>query len=208
MLSRLIALWLRAAPAALAVGAAATACAVDVPADVDGAADHDAAAVYRLAVRDLIEVTVFDEDDLATSQRIDPDGNIRLRLIGTVLVAGRSVREAEALIQQEYINQRFLRQPMVTIRILEYAPREAMVNGAVHAPQPFVFPPEASAVDIVEVITRCGGFTDQARDNAVRVTRFSEKGRETFVVKVRDMLLGRTTDHFLVLPGDVVYVDD
>jgi polysaccharide export outer membrane protein len=124
------------------------------------------------------------------------------------MIAGRTIREAEEHIQAQYIEERFLRQPMVTIRILEYAPREAMVNGAVNAPGSFTFPAEAAVVDIVEVITKRGGFKAIARDNAVRVTRFSEKGRETFTVQVRDMLLGRTTNHFLILPGDVIYVDD
>lgn len=163
---------------------------------------------YRLAVRDLVEITIFEEDELGANQRVDAEGQIRLGLIGTVMIAGRTVREAETFIQEQYIEQRFLRQPMVSIRILEYAPREAMVNGAVNAPGPFTFPPEAPTVQIVEVITKRGGFRTIARDNAVRVTRFSEKGRETFVVPVRDMLLGRTTDQFLILPGDVIYVDD
>lgn len=163
---------------------------------------------YRLGVRDLVEVSVFEEPDLASNQRIDADGQIRLSLIGTVIVAGRTIREAEEFIQNQYVEQRFLRQPMVTIRIIDYAPREAMVNGAVLSPGPFTFPPEAAVVDIVEVITKRGGFKSIARDNAVRVTRFSEKGRETHTVEVRDMLLGRSTDRFLILPGDVIYVDD
>jgi polysaccharide export outer membrane protein len=179
------------------------------------AAESDAAAApvasaggYRLAVRDQIEVTVFEEPELGSTQRVDAEGQVRLGLIGNVLLAGRTVREAEDFIQAQYIEQKFLRQPMVTIRILDYAPREAMVNGAVLSPGPFVFPPEAAVVDIVEVITKRGGFRTIARDNAVRVTRFSEKGRETFTVQVRDMLLGRTANHFYVLPGDVIYVDD
>jgi protein involved in polysaccharide export with SLBB domain len=166
------------------------------------------ASAYRLAVRDQIEVSVFEEPDLASTQRIDAEGQIRLGLIGTVLIAGSTVREAEEQIQTQYIGQKFLRQPMVTIRILDYAPREAMVNGAVLSPGPFTFPPEAAIVDIVEVITKRGGFKTIARDNAVRVTRFSEKGRETFTVQVRDMLLGRNRNHFYILPGDVIYVDD
>lgn len=163
---------------------------------------------YRLAVRDQVEVAVFEEDELGATQRIDAEGQIRLGLIGTVMIAGRTVREAEEFIEQQYIEQRFLRQPMVTIRILDYAPRESMVNGAVNSPGPFVFPPEAPTVDIVEVITKRGGFRPNARNNAVRVTRFSEKGRETFVVDVRDMLFGRGKNNFPILPGDVIYVDD
>ncbi len=177
-------------------------------AEDDPAAPAAAANAYRLAVRDKVEVAVFEEDELGTSQRIDADGQVRLGLIGNVTIAGRTIREAETFIQEQYVEQRYLRQPMVTIRIVEYAPREAMVNGAVLAPGSFAFPPEAPTVDIVEVITKCGGFRTTARDNAVRVNRFSEKGQETFTVRVRDMLLGRKTDHFLILPGDVIYVDD
>jgi polysaccharide biosynthesis/export protein len=173
------------------------------------AADAGSAdSAYRLGVRDQVEITVFEEPELGATQYIDAEGKIRLGLIGNVVVAGRTIREAEEQIQSQYVEQRFLRQPMVTIRITEYAAREAMVNGAVVSPGPFAFPPEALAVNIVEIITKRGGFRTVARDNAVRVTRFSEKGRETFTVPVRDMLLGRTQNQFLVLPGDVIYVDD
>jgi protein involved in polysaccharide export with SLBB domain len=188
---------------AFGCGAAAQICG-----GAEAAEGSSPASAYRLAVRDQIEVTVFEEPDLNGTQRIDAEGQVRLGLIGTVMVAGRTIREAEEHIQQQYVEQRFLRQPMVTIRILEYAPREAMVNGAVLSPGSFAFPPEAAVVDIVEVITKRGGFKTIARDNSVRVTRFSEKGRETFTVPVRDMMLGRTTNHFFILPGDVIYVDD
>src|SRR5829696_714156 len=49
---------------------------------------------YQLSANEVIKVTVFQEEDLNSSARISEDGTIQLPLIGTVQVAGKTVRQA------------------------------------------------------------------------------------------------------------------
>lgn len=163
---------------------------------------------YRLTIRDTVEIVVHGEDSLSTTQVIDASGNIRMYLLNTVALEGKTVREAEEYIEKLLVERKFLRNPSVLIKVAEYAPREILVNGAVRNPGPVPLPPEISGMDITEVITKCGGFTEIAKDNDVRVTRPGDNSGRSVVLRVRDMMTGRTSERYIVKPGDIIYVDE
>ncbi len=169
---------------------------------------------YKLSIRDQIEITLFDEADLSDIQRIDGRGQIQLSLIGTTVLSGMTLRDAEDYIESLYIKNRILRNPKATVRILEYAPKEISVLGAVGAPGRLQFPAEVTSMDIIETIAQAGGFTELAKRNAVRVTRNDERGQPvSFTVKCDDIIRGRATRKgksakFLIYPGDIIYVSD
>jgi protein involved in polysaccharide export with SLBB domain len=171
---------------------------------------HPDVDTYQLSIRDQIEFTVYDEPDLTSSQRIDGQGQIRVPLLGTARVAGLTIRQAEQFLERSYVEHRLLRNPMVTIRVADYAPKEVAVLGEVASPGKFTFPIEANTLNIVDVISQMGGFTDMARSENVRVTRMTEEGRKTeFTVNVERMISGRgrgTSAPVEILPGDVIWV--
>lgn len=173
----------------------------------DATATYD---TYRLSIRDQLEFSVYDEPDLTASQRIDGRGQIRVPLLGTMQVVGMTIRDAEKFIQEAYIENRLLRSPMVTIRVADYAPKEVAVLGAVSTPGKLTFPIEANSLDIVDVISQMGGFTDMARSENVRVTRVTDGGRKIdFTVNVERMITGRGRESgssIEVLPGDIIWV--
>ena len=125
-----------------------------------------------------------------------------------------TLREAEDYIENLYVKNRILRNPKATIRILEYAPKEISVLGAVGAPGRLQFPAEITSMDIIEAIAQAGGFTEIAKKNAVRVTRTDEKGQPmSFTVNCEHMIKGRTTRNgkstrVLIYPGDIIYVSE
>jgi polysaccharide export outer membrane protein len=162
---------------------------------------------YRLVVGDLVEVTIFDEPNLSVAQRIDAAGQINLTLVGPVVLAGRTVREAEEFVAGVYVENRILRRPMATVRVLEYALREVSVNGEVNNPGMLAFPKEVGSLDIVELISRSGGLTRRANGRRVQVTRIGPNG-EPFVIEVNvDDLIERGRGvRVVILPGDVLYV--
>lgn len=165
-------------------------------------------AIYRLSIGDEIAITVVGEPDLSESLRIDGQGRINQKFLGLVPVAGRTVAEAERYIEQQLVEQRFLRQPVVRLKLVAYAQRGVVVFGAIERPGTVVFPPETYSMDILDVIARCGGFTSNARRASVRVKRRGADGAdETLNVNIKNLLSGRESEPFLVQPGDVVTVD-
>jgi polysaccharide export outer membrane protein len=198
------------------LGAALAATALVAPCEARAAAPAPTdkpVFIYRLTVTDRIRVSVFQEDDLADLARIDARGNIKLKLVGDLHVAGMTVNEAQRAVEEAYRNGRFLRNPQVTISIEDYAPREVSIQGQVKAPGRFLLPVE-STFSVVELVTKAGGLTDIAKGTAVVVTRITPEGKKlTFVVDVDSAIRGRKgspddNSGLLLEPGDIVYVPE
>lgn len=166
---------------------------------------------YRLILRDEIQITVYGQPDLTVSQRIDGEGMIRVPLLGNVSVAGRTVRQLEQQLETAFIEGEFLRSPMVTVRVLSYAPREITIFGAVRSPGTLTLPIEVNSIDIVEVISKVGGFSPVAKSKDVRVVRNRGQTNERVeIVNVADMIIGRAAGskkEVLIYPGDLIQVD-
>jgi len=188
--------------------------AASVPAQQPGSsAPAGANPSYRIMIRDQVQITVFDEADLSTAQRVDGKGQLRVPLLGNVKLSGFTIRDAEEMLEKRFIEGEFLKEPMVTLKIVEYATREVSVLGAVRSPGVIPFPFEVNSMDIVDVISKTGGLAGIARGEAVRVTRLDEDGQEKIsIVNVESLISGKgrrsDSDRFLIYPGDVIFVPD
>jgi len=197
---------------ALCLGFAAAVRAADRPAPSmsAGPAETITDPSYQIADGDSVTVSVYDEPDLGASQRLDSKGKIRLPLLGDVALSGKSVREAEHTLEQLYKDREFLRDPLVSIVVSGFTVREVSVIGAVRTPGNFEFPRETTSIDIVDLITRRGGFLPTAKADQVKVTRRNAQGDEKIMtVDVESMINGRNRgEQFAVLPGDRVWVPE
>lgn len=179
--------------------------------DTDVKADKSS-FIYRLTITDRVRVSIFQEEDLAEIARIDARGNINLKLVGEIHVAGLTISEAQKAIEQAYIDGRYLRSPQATVSVEDYAPREVSIQGQVKAPGRYLLPIEAT-YSIVELVTKAGGLTDIAKGSSVIVTRVLADGtKKTFNVDVESIIRGKgdkgQTNSLLLEPGDIVYVPE
>jgi polysaccharide export outer membrane protein len=171
------------------------------------------AFIYRLTVTDRVRVSIFQEEDLAEIVRVDARGNINLKLVGDLHIAGLTVNDAQRAIEQAYRDERFLRNPQVTLSIEEYAPREVSIQGQVKAPGRFLLPIE-STWSVVELVTRAGGLTDIAKGSSVVVTRINAEGKKvTYTIDVESVIRGKKASNaenssLPLEPGDIVYVPE
>jgi polysaccharide export outer membrane protein len=169
--------------------------------------------VYKIRAADRLGVRVFQEDDLTSTPRVDAKGTINLPLVRELRVDGLTINEAERLVENAYREGRFLRKPQVTITVEEYGPREVTIGGSVKSPARYPLPLE-TAMTLLDLVSRAGGFTDTARGTAVRVTRIQPDGSvTTLVFDVESILKGRrdarAEDSSLTLePNDIVYVPE
>lgn len=169
---------------------------------------------YRLSVRDRIAITVFDEPNLGMSQGIDAKGEIKVPLIGVFRVENMTIREVEHMLEEQFVEQQILRNPIVTIDVLNYSPKEVSVLGpGIARSGQITFPPEIEKMDIVEVIALAGDFTPLANKKEVNVTRRLPNGSELVIpVNVAEMIEGRKrnkkTETLYIYPGDLIYVKE
>jgi polysaccharide biosynthesis/export protein len=106
-----------------------------------------------------IDAQVFDEPDMSGQFRVGPDGNIILPLVGPVHVAGDTLAQAQAAVQDAFKTAQILKNPQVTLDITEYAPTLVAVLGEVNTPGRLQLLAPHSLLD---VLSFAGGETQMA----------------------------------------------
>lgn len=166
------------------------------------------AADYLLQPQDLIRVQVFQEPDMLREVRISQEGTINLPLINEVDLRNKTLRQAEQIIRERY-DRDFLVNPQITLVVVEYAKRTVNVLGNVNTPGAVPFPQEQK-LNIIDAITRAGGFNRLADRKHVRLTRTNSEGKtETFEINADQLMSkGSSADKWILQVGDTVYVPE
>ncbi|EIP97214.1 periplasmic protein involved in polysaccharide export [Opitutaceae bacterium TAV1] len=161
---------------------------------------------YVLIPSDLIQVKVFQEDDLTREVSVSRNYTISLPLIGDVSVRDKTVREIEKEIRDLY-GKDYLQNPQITIIILRYAERVVNVIGQVNQPGPVPFPQEKS-LTLVEAIARAGGFSRLGNPKNVTLTRTDDTGQSrNYTIDVSKLLTTNSSSNaWMLRPNDVVFV--
>lgn len=174
--------------------------------------------VYRIAPGDVLQVTVFGEDQLTGEYRVGPVGTLTMPLIGNLLVGGRQLSDAETIIGTEL--RRMIKRPMVMVALNEPASeRKVYISGEVSRTGPFVLPFGATVADAIAAAAplptadlRAVGVTNSTC--APRVLDFSGLREDRSVAALETVRYGdvifipRLTNRIVVLgevskPGEV-----
>lgn len=159
---------------------------------------------YLLQPGDLLEVTVFKEDDMSRVARINTNGTITFPLVGIVKVSDCSLAEAEKILTENL--KRYFKNPQVSILIKEYANNTVYVLGQVKKPSSLKIPPEKN-LTVLEAITSAGGFTDIANTSKVKVLRMENGKQKSIEVDVSQITKqGKKSLDINLMSGDVVFV--
>ncbi|MEM7154197.1 MAG: polysaccharide biosynthesis/export family protein [Myxococcota bacterium] len=157
----------------------------------------------ELGPGDVVEVRVTDQEELTGEYEVGEDGSIRFPWIGSVEVAGRSKAEIAESIETALADG-WLRQPQVSVRVLERQNREVSVLGQVNEPGSYPF---KERLTLVQAISLAGGLNPLAQAKKVQLTRDTAEGRQTYVIDVRQILESKQAD-LPLLPGDIVFVPE
>lgn len=178
---------------------------------VAGKASTD--VVYKLSPFDLVLFSVYGQEELGSEQRITDQGHLSIPLLGEVAVGGLTVSEAANLIEASFVKEEYLRRPVITISIKEFAPKVVTVLGEVEKPGSVEIPPGRNGIPVQIAIAGAGGFTGTAKITEVRVSAgSSERGgqSQSMVVNMSKLLDSKAElkegDLFMVHPDDIIFV--
>jgi polysaccharide export outer membrane protein len=163
---------------------------------------------YILQPFDLVEVVVFQEPDLERKVRLSEESKLTLPLIGTVNLKGMTVHQAQDLIRDLY-NKDYLVDPQINITVMEYAKETVNVLGSVNTPGSIQIPPE-QPLNLLDAVTRAGGFNRLADRKHVKLTRVGDDGKtSTFIINVDDIIQSTAGgDQWVLQKGDVIFVGE
>ncbi len=171
-----------------------------------GATGQDRGASYTLSPGDLIQIRVFQEDDLASELRIARDGTITFPLLGQVRVGGLTVAGAARMLEEQ-LRDGYLVSPQVSITILTYTARRFSVLGQVQKPGAYEIPSEES-VSLLEAIAMAGGYTRIADPGKVTVKRNENGAERIYRLNAKKMARDDNVEHFEVRPSDTITVPE
>ena len=156
-------------------------------------------ARVMLGPGDHLEISVFDTPEMTQNVRVDSDGKITLALIGEIAVRGMSPDKLAGVITRKLVDGNFMKDPQVSVFVLEYAGQMAYVSGEVTRPGAYALLRSHRLLDLLSV---AGGLTSHA-GNAVTIVR-GDNGAQHILVDLSDKDANRSNPE--ILPGDSITV--
>jgi len=167
---------------------------------------------YRVAVQDVLQITVWDHPELTTpagqyrasadsGNLVRKDGTIFYPYIGVVHVIGKTMEEIRLELSAKLA--RYIEQPQLDVRVASFRGQRAYVTGQVN--KPGVFPITDQALTVVEAIAQAGGTTPEADLQHALLTRDGM----SYVLDLFSLYERGASDlNILLKHGDVLNVPD
>jgi polysaccharide export outer membrane protein len=127
---------------------------------------------------------------------VSEQGEVYYPYIGNVQVAGLTVRETRDLFKQKL--SRYIRDPQVDVRILEYRGEKIFIGGAVRAPGNYHF--NDIPLTIAEALNRAGGY-DQTQADLSQVNLLRD-GKVYYLDLLQPFEGGENSFQICLKPGD------
>jgi polysaccharide export outer membrane protein len=159
------------------------------------------ATEYRISRQDILQISVFQVNDLNTAVQVAQDGNITLPLVGKIQIAGKTTAESEQIIAGK-LRQKYLQSPQVSVSIKTYGKR-ITISGEVKAPQVLA---DDGATTLSQAIAHAGGVGEVADSTRIHVARSKDQHVQDELYNLDDIQAGKVTDPMLK-GGDIVVVE-
>jgi len=118
---------------------------------------------YRIGFDDVLDINVFEAQELNREVRVSSAGEISLPLLETVHAAGLTPRELE-LVLEELLRRKYMKDPHVSVFVREMQSHPVSVLGAVR--KPGVFQVRGSKT-LLEILSLAEGLADDAGETVI-----------------------------------------
>lgn len=160
---------------------------------------------YRLGAGDVVRINVYQNPDLTLETRITEAGIVSYPLLGAIRIGGQTVTAAENTIATGLRNGNFVKQPQVTIVVLQVRGNQVSVLGQVN--RPGRFPIEVAGMRLSDMLATAGGIAATGADWVVLTgTREGRPFRLELDLPQLFAAGGRDKD-VVVQDGDTIWVD-
>jgi polysaccharide export outer membrane protein len=172
-------------------------------ATVPGVPAAATAPEYRLGAGDVVRINVYQNPDLTLESRVSESGVISYPLLGTIRSLG--VSAAERLIADGLRKGNFVKQPQVSLVLLQVRGNQVSVLGQVN--RPGRYPLELADTRLTDLLAAAGGVATTGGELLVITgTRNSKPFRAELDLSSLFAPEGRGQD-LVMQNGDVIWVD-
>jgi polysaccharide export outer membrane protein len=155
---------------------------------------------YLIGISDLLEISVWGEQNISRQVTVRNDGFISLPLVGEVQVAGKTPAQVKKDI--ETVLTKFIKDPRCAVIIIEPRSKRYYVQGQVMHPGQFTLDKD---LYLTQVIPISGGFTDFADKDSIIIIRIEGDKKKRMKIDYDRILKGKDDD-IMIRPGDNIIV--
>lgn len=164
---------------------------------------------YQLGSGDVLEIAVFQVDELNTKARVSGRGTIIVPLLGELDVGGKTASEVERLLVAK-LGADYLHDPQVTVFVADYRSQEVAVSGAVASPAVFSI---RQPRNVLELLAMAGGVTESAasRINVQTTALDPDSGqalKHSLIIDLHDVVDNSELQKLVLHGGDSIHVPD
>lgn len=157
---------------------------------------------YRFSAFDKMKVIVYQVPDLSSEYRIEPSGIVTFPLIGTIKVSGMTSSQLGLELERQY-GARYLRQPDISVQLIEATGSEVTVEGSVKSPVVFTTFGETT---LLQSIARASGLDNNANAEQIVVFRKIDGQTNAAAFDLKQIRAGLVPNP-TIYGGDIIVVD-
>jgi len=167
----------------------------------------DKSADYIIGADDVLDIDVFQAEELRRTVRVSSQGYIGMPLIGQIKARGLTPLQLEQQICQKL--DKYMQEPRVSVTIKEYKSQEISVIGAVGSPKVYSVTGQKYLVDMLIMAGGIGGSASEIclilRPSDSEMA--GEKRTETLAINLIELLeKGDFSLNVPVFSGDIIHV--
>ncbi len=157
---------------------------------------------YQIRAGDVLEISVWREDDLNREITVRPDGYFSFPLAGDIKAQGKTV----SMIRKELVEglEKYISEPEVNINVTAVVGNKVYVVGKVANPGAFIM---SHPLDVMQALSVAGGMTTFAGVNKIKILRRKEGEQIAIPFKYAEVEDGENLEQNIILEqGDIVVV--
>jgi polysaccharide biosynthesis/export protein len=157
---------------------------------------------YVIGADDVLDVSVWKEQELTRTLQVRPDGKISMPLLGDVQAAGLTPGQLAQSVSEKL--KKYLTAPQVTVILTQINSQRVYVIGEVTRPGAY---PVLPGMTILQAISSAGGLTQFANGKKIFLMRDENHAQTKYPFSYKDVLDGRKAEENLaVKAGDTIVV--
>ncbi|HPC46458.1 MAG TPA: polysaccharide biosynthesis/export family protein [Deltaproteobacteria bacterium] len=161
---------------------------------------HAQEPAYIIGPSDLLEISVWGEQNLSRQVTVRNDGFISLPLVGDMAVAGKTTAQVKDDLEKGLA--RYIKDPRCAVIVVEQRSKRFYVQGQVARPGQYTLD---QTLTLTQVISVAGGFTQWADENDIVILRGEGDARQRIIVDFTRIAKGKAQD-IPIMPGDTIIV--
>jgi len=159
---------------------------------------------YIVGEGDVLNINVYENEDLSTTVRVSSDSTIRVPLLGEISITGLTVSQVSAKIEK-LLADGYLVNPQVDVFIAEHRSKKATILGQVRNPGQYEL---RGKITFLEFISKAGGLTADVGSTAtIKRTNKSGSDKDQIVIDLEKLIKkGETSLNLPIQDNDSIYI--